>query len=90
MPWPHIIRIWVAKREIKPVVAWMKHFLMPKMPLTDDGRCVATGFEHFTNGLFIGRNTVFGVWSESAMDADTVWVATSEQPRTACATHGLC
>lgn len=90
VPWPHIIRIRISKGEIKAVVVRMEHFVVPKMPFTDDGRRVAAGFEHFTNGLFIGGNTVFGVWSEGTVDTDTVWVASREQPRTACTTHSLC
>lgn len=50
------------------MVVWMEHFLMPKVPFTDDRSCVATGFEHVTNGLFIGGDTVFGVWSQRSVD----------------------
>ena len=72
------------------MVVRMEDIVVPKMPFTYDRRRVAAGFQHFTNRLFIGGNTVFGVWSESAMDADTVWVTTGEQPRTACTAHSLC
>ena len=90
VPWPHIIRIRVAKREIKPVVVWMEHFLMPKVPFTYDSCRVAAGFQHFTDCLFIGGDTVFGVWSQCSVDADTVWVTSREKSRTACTAHSLC
>ena len=72
------------------MVVRMEHFLMPKVPFTDDGCCVATGLEHLTNGLFFGGNTVFGVWSQRSVDADTVWVTAGQESRTACTAHSLC
>ena len=52
------------------------------MPLAKDGGGVAALFDELRKGHFVAADSDFRAWSECAVNAESIWVAASEQAAT--------
>ena len=86
---PHVIGVGQAEIFIEAMGGGQELGGVAEVPFAEDSGAITAVVEQFGESELVGVDAGFGAWSESAMDADAIGVATGEQGGTGGGADGL-